>query len=170
VSINFKGDILRNLLFAIFAAFLLSGCSGSELEPTPKSLDTLDLAKQVTQLYQEIDESFATSFSSGLDFIIANNYPGAFDPTALQACALAKQPYIGETVTGGVPRVETLQLIPNWIGKESTAADWLLAGKTVDGNVYKFDLEIDLEIIEAQIVEANGQVFLLYGWCDDFNN
>jgi len=164
---------LKKFLLVVLAALILTSCSNSTSstpEPSPKPITNADLAEQVTELYRQIDASFAESFASGIDFIIANNYPGAFDPTALQACALAKQPYLGDNVTGGVPRVDTLELVPNWIGKQSAAADWLLSGKQIDGNVYKFDLEIDLEIIESQIVEANGQVFLLYGWCDDFNN
>jgi hypothetical protein len=164
---------LRKLLLAVLAGLILVGCGSSDApidKPIAEPITTAEIAVQVAELYRQIDANFAQSFAAGIDFIIANNYPGAFDPTALQACALAKEPYLGDNVTGGVPRVDTLELIPNWVGKQSSAADWLLSGKQIDGNVYKFDLEIDLEIIESQIVEANGQVFLLYGWCDDSNN
>jgi len=148
---------------------LLAGCSGSEnnAPSTTSDLDKKQLANQLTELYDQIDLAFTRSFAAGIDFIIANNYPGAFDPAALQACALAKQPYLGNQVTAGRPIPRTLSEVPNWVGRESSAADWLLAGKTISGKVYEFDLEVDLEIIKAQVVQEDDQLFLLYGWCDD---
>lgn len=167
-------------LIAISLAVILVGCSSNQTAgPTQQpdqetsataSLSVAEVGEQVTKLYQEIDAAFDQSFAAGIDFVIANNYPGAFDPIALQTCAFEKEPLLGDNVTGGVPRVETLELIPNWVGRDSGAADWLLAGETIAGNVYKFDLEIDLEIITGEVVEADGQVFLLYGWCDDQPN
>lgn len=147
---------------------LLAGCSSIATAPSDPPVETdRDIATAVTVLYEQVNAAFAEGFAQGIDFVIANNYPGAFDPAALQSCALAKQPYLNEAVNIGLPRVETLELVPNWIGSQSTAADWLLAGKLIDGDVYKFDLEIDLEILSNEIVAVNGQVFLLYGWCDD---
>lgn len=148
------------------------GCSANSTEP-PQSTTELtqtEIASLVSQLYQDIDTAFDDSFATGIDFVIANNYPGAFDPAALQQCAFAKEPLLGDDVTGGLPRTETLKLVPNWVGRDSGAADWLLAGKSIDGDVYEFELEVDLEIITGQIAVADGQVFLLYGWCDDQRN
>lgn len=155
------------------ALILLTGCGHDANAPIDSTMQTttkIDAATAVTKLYEQADAAFAEGFAQGIDFIIANNYPGAFDPAALQSCALAKQPYLSENISVGAPRIETLELVPDWVGNQSAAADWLLAGKSIDGNVYKFDLEIDLELIKAEIVEANGQFFLLFGWCDDFVN
>jgi len=160
---------LRRLCVLVLLV-LLSGCGSGATSSDSGQGEVVSqdqLALQVSDLYDQIDLAFTTSFAAGIDFIIANNYPGAFDPTALQACALAKQPYLGDQITAGEPRLETLTEVPNWVGRESSAADWLLAGKTISGKVYEFDLEIDLEIIKAQVVQADNQVFLLYGWCDD---
>ena len=155
--------------WALVMALFLAGCtSASQIgNSTSSEPSASEVAAKVTQLYLDIDKSFSQSFASGIDFIIANNYPGAYDPVALQECAVAKQLYLGEEVTAGKPRVDTLTEVPNWIGRESNAADWLLAGETISGKVYEFDLEIDLEIIKSQVVLADNQVFLLYGWCDD---
>lgn len=161
---------MRKLFSLIVALGLVSGCGSDAAAPlsSPNESSTVsDIAVDVANLYKQADAAFAQGFAQGIDFVIANNYPGAYDPAALQSCALAKQPYLSEIVTVGSPRVETLELVQNWVGSQSAAADWLLAGKSIDGNVYRFDLESDLEILSSEIVEANGQVFLLYGWCDD---
>lgn len=168
------------VIFVAALITLLVGCSNPMSEqqdkpsqPNPDAPITLDITEienQVAELYQDIDAAFDESFVAGIDFVIANNYPGAFDPAALQECAFAKEPFLGDNVTGGLPRTETLKLIPDWVGRDSGAADWLLAGKTISGDVYEFDLEVDLEIITGQIVVEDGQVFLLYGWCDDQRN
>jgi len=157
----------------VIVLILLAGCSRDANAPIDSTIQTTtksDVATGVAKLYEQVDAAFARGFAQGIDFIIANNYPGAFDPAALQSCALAKQPYLSENMSVGTPRIETLELVPDWVGNQSAAADWLLAGKLIDGNVYKFDLEIDLELIKAEIVKANGQFFLLFGWCDDFVN
>lgn len=163
--------MLRIILLGL-TALLLAGCSSTSTQPDDAVVELTpdQLADRVTELYQQIDAAFDESFAAGIDFVIANNYPGAFDPTALQQCALAKQPFLGDNVTGGVPRTDTLELIPNWVGPDTGAADWLLAGKTIAGEVYQFDLEVDLEIIKGQLVVAEGEVFLLYGWCDGQTN
>lgn len=153
----------------------IGGCSTTSspvesVDPISPSIEITEIAAQVTKLYQEIDLAFDESFAAGIDYVIANNYPGAFDPVALQECALVKQPFLGDSVTGGVPRVETLELVSSWVGEESNAADWLLGGQTISADVYRFDLEVDLEIITAEVAVANGQVFLLYGWCDAQSN
>ncbi|MDA0274421.1 MAG: hypothetical protein O2902_03690 [Actinobacteria bacterium] len=159
---------MRKLLSVIVALGLLAGCSSNVPAPSNSLAETApDIATAVTELYEQVNAAFAEGFAQGIDFVIANNYPGAFDPAALQSCALAKQLYLNEDVNIGLPQVETLELVPNWVGSQSAAADWLLAGKSIDGDVYKFDLEIDLEILSSEVVAVNGLVFLLYGWCDD---
>lgn len=164
---------MRKLLSVIVALGLLAGCGSNAAAPSGSPMATAtaaDIAAAVVELYDQGNAAFAEGFAQGIDFVIANNYPGAFDPAALQSCALAKQPYLNENVNIGLPRVETLELVSNWVGSQSGAADWLLAGESIDGDVYKFDLEVDLEIISSEIVAVNGQVFLLYGWCDDATN
>ena len=159
---------MQKLLSVIVTLGLLAGCGSNASAPSDSPAETApDIATAVTELYEQVNTAFAEGFAQGIDFVIANNYPGAFDPAALQSCALAKQPYLNEDVNIGLPRVETVELVPNWVGSQSAAADWLLAGESIDGDVYKFDLEIDLEILSSEIVAVNGQVFLLYGWCDD---
>lgn len=151
----------------IFLVLLLTGCGSGSAKPSNPvaELTQVEIASMVAQLYQEIDAAFDESFAAGIDFVIANNYPGAFDSVALMECASAKEPFLDD-VTGGFPRVDTLTLQPNWTGQDSGAADWLLAGKSILGDVYEFDLEVDLEVITGQIVVENGTVHLLYGWCD----
>lgn len=166
---------MQRAIISLSLIFSIAGCASTSspvesVDPPPAPIEITEIAAQVTKLYQEIDLAFDESFAAGIDFVIANNYPGAFDPVTLQECALVKQPFLGDNVTGGLPRVETLELVPNWIGEETNAADWLLGGQTLSAEVYRFDLEVDLEIITAEVVVADGQVFLLYGWCDAQSN
>lgn len=163
---NLKNHLLVASLSLVMA--LVACTTETQIEtPIPDVLTRAELEAQVADIYDQIDKKFDISFETGIDFVIANNYPGAFDAEKLKKCAYEKLPYLGDNVTGGKPRVETLTLIPDWVGRESAAADWLLSEKQIPAEVYRFDLEVDLEIITAEVAVYEGRVYLLYGWCDD---
>ena len=109
---------MQRAILSLALIFSVAGCSSTSspvdsVDPPPAPIEIAEIAAQVTKLYQEIDLAFDESFAAGIDFVIANNYPGAFDPVALQECALVKQPFLGDNVTGGLLRVETLKPAPN---------------------------------------------------------